>query len=113
MQQIVKRFTLCIKYSAFFLGDNIMYLQKNKNIKACGNCMAYQNCSETFTSMAKYLSTLLQNGEITNDTFQALIRQAFAFFIEAKVSRQVDKISETFDSILRSKTSLNRLTGLL
>ena len=61
---------------------------------------------EAFHSLTKYLVRLRRDGDIDNDTFEGLVRQAAAIFVEAEVS-------ECIDRVLENKISLNRLLELL
>lgn len=61
---------------------------------------------EALQSLIKYLVKLRRDGDINNDTFEGLVRQAAATFVETE-------ISERFDRVLEGKISFERLLELL
>ena len=61
---------------------------------------------ETFQNLVKYLVELRRNGDIDNDTFEGLVRQATATFVETEISERIERV-------LESKISLDRLLEFL
>ena len=61
---------------------------------------------EAFQSLVKYLVKLRRDGDVDNDTFEELVRQAAAAFVETEISERIDKV-------LENKISLDRLLELL
>jgi ribosomal protein L19E len=61
---------------------------------------------EAFQSLIKYLVRLRRDGDIDNKTFDNLVRQAAASFVETEVS-------ERFDRVLEGRISFDRLLELL
>ena len=61
---------------------------------------------EAFQSLGKYLVKLRRDGDIDNDTFEGLVRQAAATFVETEISERIDRV-------LENKISLDRLLELL
>ncbi|MEA1933467.1 MAG: hypothetical protein U9N60_03430 [Thermodesulfobacteriota bacterium] len=61
---------------------------------------------EAFQSLVKYLVKLRRDGDINNDTFEGLVRQAAATFVETEISERIDRM-------LESKISFERLLELL
>ena len=61
---------------------------------------------EAFQSLVKYIVKLRRDGDINNDTFEELVRQAAAIFVETEISDRIDRVVE-------SKFSLDKLLELL
>ena len=61
---------------------------------------------ESFQSLVKYLVKLRRDGDIDNDTFESLVRQSAANFVE-------NEISERIDMVLENKISLDNILELL
>ncbi len=61
---------------------------------------------EVFQSLVKYLVKLRRDGDIDKDTFEGLVRQAAATFVETEISERIDRV-------LESKISFERLLELL
>ena len=61
---------------------------------------------EAFQGVVKYLVKLRRDGDLDNDTFEGLVRQAAATFVETEISERIDRV-------LESKISLDRLLELL
>jgi pentose-5-phosphate-3-epimerase len=61
---------------------------------------------DAFQSVVKYLVKLRRDGDIDNDTFEGLVRQAAATFVETEISERVDRV-------LEDKISFERLLELL
>ena len=91
-----------------------MYLQRHKtpfvSIVPHGTGVRFVSTThdhvEAFQSLVKYLLKLRRDGDIDNDTFGGLVRQAAATFVETEVSERIDKV-------LESKISFERLLELL
>ena len=61
---------------------------------------------EAFQSLVKYLVKLRRNGDIDNEVFEELVRQATATFVETEISQRIDRV-------LENHISLDRLLELL
>ena len=61
---------------------------------------------EAFQSLVRYIVKLRRDGDISNDTFEELVRQATAIFVETEISDRIDRV-------LENKISLDRLLELL
>ena len=94
--------------------DEFMYLQKHKmpfaSIVPYGKGINFVSGSrdhvELFQNLVKYLVRLRRDGDIDDDTFEGLVTQAAATFVEAEVSDRIDRV-------LESKISFERLLELL
>ncbi len=77
-----------------------MYLQRHKKqfelIMPHGSGMTFipstYDYAESFQSLVKYLVKLRRDGDIDNDTFEGLVRQSAANFVEAEISERIDMI---------------------
>ncbi|MEA3428830.1 MAG: hypothetical protein U9Q84_06420 [Thermodesulfobacteriota bacterium] len=91
-----------------------MYLQSHKipfiSIVPHGTGVKFVSTThdhvEAFQSLIKYMVKLRRDGDIDNDTFEGLVRQAAATFVETEISERIDKM-------LESKISFERLLELL
>ena len=62
--------------------------------------------AENFRNLVAYLARLKRNGDIDDDTFDKLVRQSAATFVETEIS---DRIG----NLLGSRRSLERLLEIL
>ncbi len=61
---------------------------------------------EYFQSLIKYLVKLRRDGDIDNDTFEGLVCQSAANFVESEISQRID-------IVLENKISLDNILELL
>jgi ribosomal protein L19E len=79
-------------------------LARNKSIPK--SIWVTHNHVDSFNNLMKYLVRLRRDGEIDNETFSELVRQAAATFVQSEISERVEQA-------LEGKISINRLLELL
>lgn len=93
----------------FLIGEAVMYLQKQKMPSlSIPQRLGMEFVStphsniEAFQSLVKYLVKLRHNEDIDNNTFEGLMQQATATFVETEISERIERV-------LESRLSLDRL----